>query len=473
MFHKAWRNGVNAGVRDDMPFFIQRSVRAMNTIAIALSPLSLIIGILIAEFYPYNPIAFGASAFVAVALMGIPFFNSKGFYHVSRFIWTSTLGISITIHIYLYGEGTGLEFGFLAVQASIFVFGGNLREINLHTILLLIALFVCSYIFYIQGKDENLLVYNVIAVSCMGAIYLHLLVLRLENEKYAAAIHEKNNNLQVQAETLALQNQEIQAQAEEIQSQSDQLRLKNEVLEEKNIRLEELNREKDGLIGIVAHDLRSPLTRTKGLVTLLHHNLCPQEKKEITDKLIKVTDDGLRLIRDILDVNALEMEQYDTQLTLLNIRKFIHEDLLSSFQEMASLKNIHFQILIDGDPEIYTDMSAVKRIMDNLITNAIKFSPPNKIVVIHAKQEHDWVDISIQDYGPGFTEEDQKKMFRKFQRLSARPTAGETSNGLGLAIVKSLVDQLSGSIHVKSSPGLGTKFIIQLKSSPFKLKISK
>jgi signal transduction histidine kinase len=111
-----------------------------------------------------------------------------------------------------------------------------------------------------------------------------------------------------------------------------------------------------------------------------------------------------------------------------------------------------------------TAVDFLNRILDNIITNAIKFSPyGHNIYVKVLKEKQDAaVKIIIQDEGPGFHTDDIPHLFRKFKKLSARPTAGESSTGLGLSIVKSLVDKVKGSITVESTWGKGASFIISL-----------
>jgi len=104
------------------------------------------------------------------------------------------------------------------------------------------------------------------------------------------------------------------------------------------------------------------------------------------------------------------------------------------------------------------------RILDNLLTNAMKFSENGKTIHLNIWEENKKIYFSIKDEGPGISEEDQKKMFKKFQKLGAQPTAGESSTGLGLSIIKALVGKLSGQIEVKSQLGKGSEFIIILPS---------
>ena len=106
------------------------------------------------------------------------------------------------------------------------------------------------------------------------------------------------------------------------------------------------------------------------------------------------------------------------------------------------------------------------QILDNLVSNAVKYSPPNTTVQVHTLPEKDFILVAVRDEGPGISEEDHKKMFGKFTRLSARPTGGESSTGLGLSIVKKLAEAMSGTIHCHSVLGAGATFTLRLPVWP-------
>ena len=113
-------------------------------------------------------------------------------------------------------------------------------------------------------------------------------------------------------------------------------------------------------------------------------------------------------------------------------------------------------------PSITTDHDALVRILDNIISNAIKFSRPGKTVTVAVASEKTCLRFEMKDEGPGIRLEERHKLFRKFQKLSARPTDGESSTGLGLSIVKDLVDLLNGTIEIESEYGKGTNVIVRL-----------
>ncbi len=172
------------------------------------------------------------------------------------------------------------------------------------------------------------------------------------------------------------------------------------------------------------------------------------------------TQAGLDLITDLLDVHMLE-EKVLPNYTSFDISKFMLEKV-NAYLPAAEAKKIHLHISRIENEEVYLDADYLGRIIDNLLTNAIKFSHPNTSVEVSAGRSNGSLTISIKDQGQGFSEKDKMFLFQKFKKLSARPTAGESSNGLGLAIVKTLIDRMKGSIELVSDHGKGSHFIVKL-----------
>lgn len=254
-------------------------------------------------------------------------------------------------------------------------------------------------------------------------------------------------------------NKKLEQQYSEIQQQKQEIAEQNEKLEKRNHELSDLNHEKDTLMNIVAHDLKSPLNRIHGLSDLVEveGNLSKEQVKYLG--LIKdSTRSGLDLIVDLLDVNSLEVNR-EPKYSNFNLSSFLR-DRVGAFGHYASIKEIEIKLIERNIDDISIDPEYLARIMDNLISNAVKFSPRNSLVIISAEKTNGFYVIEVKDHGPGFSTHDRKYLYQKFKKLSARPTAGETSNGLGLAIVKILVDRLDGIIELNSTPGLGSEFTI-------------
>lgn len=231
-------------------------------------------------------------------------------------------------------------------------------------------------------------------------------------------------------------------------------------LADQNQKLIELNEEKDSLMGIVAHDLKTPLTNIKSISDLLP-SLAELTKKQhdFVGLIRKSSLAGLDLIDDLLDVHTLE-NSVTPKLESISLAELLQKKV-ESFQAAANAKEIELKMKV-ANVIIVTDVDWLNRSLDNLLSNAIKFSPKQKQVDIKSGVTETQAWISLKDEGPGFSDEDKTKVFQKFKKLSAKPTAGESSNGLGLSIVKTLIERLHGTIVLTSEQGKGSEFIIRL-----------
>jgi signal transduction histidine kinase len=258
---------------------------------------------------------------------------------------------------------------------------------------------------------------------------------------------------------------ELNSTNEELHSTVEELKISHAEIRTKNDHLTDLNREKDGMMDVVAHDLKSPLNNIEGLISLLPlEGSLTHEQQQHIDRIINQVYSGKNLINDLLDIHSYGHEGSQLNFSEFSLNQYV-SDLLPSYTSLLEKKNQHIVAEFkNGETSLSTDKNILRRIVDNLLTNAMKFSGNGTTVALTCLQEDGLVKISIADQGPGISEEDQKKMFKMFQKLSARPTGGESSNGLGLSIIKTLTEKLKGTIEVKSKVGKGTEFIISLPS---------
>ncbi|MDH5397271.1 MAG: ATP-binding protein [Cyclobacteriaceae bacterium] len=235
------------------------------------------------------------------------------------------------------------------------------------------------------------------------------------------------------------------------------------ITEQKNM-LMEINRQKDELVKIVAHDLRSPLNKVKGLIEIINlSGKLNKDQAESMNLIHNVLDHGNSLTNDLLDLYSLEQDKVETKLSQIEVSNFLKEICKGQEQE---LKKKEQKIISRFGPENFTfttDPNLLTRILDNLLSNARKFSANNKEIQLSAHKENGLILFKVTDQGPGISENDRKNMFKKFSTLSARPTAGESSHGLGLSIVHTLTKQLGGTIQVNSRPGEGAEFVVTLQ----------
>lgn len=235
----------------------------------------------------------------------------------------------------------------------------------------------------------------------------------------------------------------------------------NTQLAASNDQLARLNQEKNEFLGIAAHDLKNPLTVVIGSAELLKMNLPPAQTAKLAGNIVGAGQRMFQLIKDLLDANAIEQGKFTSNIEPCDLRALAAECAANN-QTHATRKEI--VICTEEGPAVWgrADRNATMQILDNLISNAVKFSPHKSTVQIKVAAEQDHILIGIKDQGPGLSAEDQKKLFGKFVRLTAQPTGGESSTGLGLSIVKKLAEAMAGTVYCQSTLGEGATFFLRL-----------
>jgi signal transduction histidine kinase len=236
-------------------------------------------------------------------------------------------------------------------------------------------------------------------------------------------------------------------------------------LEATNEHLVQLNVEKNEVLGIAAHDLKSPLTVILGCAEMINHTQEPQRIQKMSDSIIAATTRMRNLIGELLDANAIEEGRFASNIVPCDLSQLVSQ-CVEHNQPAALRKKIHLCLGATAGLWAKADQAATLQILDNLISNALKFSPPQTSVHVHTMPETDHVVVVVRDQGPGLSEEDQKKLFGKYTRLTARPTGGETSTGLGLSIVKKLAEAMKGTVQCTSVLGAGAAFSLRLPICP-------
>jgi signal transduction histidine kinase len=228
-----------------------------------------------------------------------------------------------------------------------------------------------------------------------------------------------------------------------------------------NDQLTNLNKEKNEFMGMAAHDLKNPLTVIIGSAELLNLVKDPVQQGKLGNNILQAAKRMRDLITNLLDANAIEQGKFMSALVQCDLRAMVEESVEHNI-DSATRKQIVIRTgLCDG---LWSkgDRAATIQILDNLISNAVKYSPPNTTVHVHTMPEADSVLVAVRDEGPGISEDDRKKMFRQYTRLTARPTGGESSTGLGLSIVKKLAEAMSGNVQCHSQLGSGSTFTLRL-----------
>ena len=246
------------------------------------------------------------------------------------------------------------------------------------------------------------------------------------------------------------------------------LESQNDRLMDVNRSLVELNNEKNEFLGIVAHDLKNPLSSILLGIDMLdrYREKMPldQQRKKLVD--MRHTSQRMQaIITNLLDINAIETGKFNLAPTKFNFSEAVAK-MVEDYQERATTKNIMLNFATESaEVCAMADANATAEILDNLISNAVKYSPHDKRVWVSVHLSGQAVSCRVKDEGPGLSEEDKQKLFGKFQRLSAKPTGGEHSTGLGLSIVKKLAEAMQGNVWCESELGHGATFIVELPIS--------
>jgi len=258
------------------------------------------------------------------------------------------------------------------------------------------------------------------------------------------------------------------ADAIEHRHAEEQTEKQNLALAQANEKLRELNEQKNEFLGIASHDLRNPLYVIRSYSEALlgeSREAGNETQRKLLRKIMEAGKYMTALLDNLLDISKIESGKCD-----LNPEKQDFNELARNqvdfHQLLASKKNIRV-LFSEGElPEFSFDKNSLTQVMGNLISNAIKFSPPGSAITITTGKEGANARFSVRDEGPGISAEDQKQLFGTFKKLSAKPTGGEKSTGLGLAIAKKIIHLHGGDIGAKSTPGQGSTFYFTLPLNP-------
>jgi signal transduction histidine kinase len=238
-------------------------------------------------------------------------------------------------------------------------------------------------------------------------------------------------------------------------------------LKESNHKLTEVNELKNKFLGMASHDLRSPITSIRGYARILldqSKDLPEDARLEFLDAIHEISGHMLNLLSDLLNISMIESGKLELRIVSGSLKTVV-EERTRIFKFIAEKKNISIHSELDAIPNFCFDANRIGQVVDNLLSNAIKFSPAGKEIRIFLKQNQDQAVFSVQDKGPGISQEDQEKLFQHFQKLEPRPTGDEPSHGLGLAIAKKMIEAHRGILNVESAPGKGATFSFEIPMS--------
>ncbi len=234
----------------------------------------------------------------------------------------------------------------------------------------------------------------------------------------------------------------------------------------KNAELLQLNEFKNQMLGMAAHDLRNPLavihTASSFLATDSSKTLSEEKRTDFMHRIHANSEFMVKLIDDLLDVARIESGKLELELEPTELCRLI-DDSLSINRVLAEQKNIKLEFAAECVvPPLPLDRNKMAQVINNLVTNALKFSQSGTSVRVSAARENGRVVVAVADQGQGIPADELSKLFRPFGKTSVRSTAGEKSTGLGLAISRRIVEAHGGNIWAESEVGRGSVFRFSL-----------
>jgi len=293
------------------------------------------------------------------------------------------------------------------------------------------------------------------------------------NEELMRINNEQTNAARAMAKELALALGRGAAVDDSIYEElsrlnNDMANLQREMAK-KNAELQKLNEQKNRFLGMAAHDLRNPL----GVILVYSEFLeaeasevLNEEQREFVTTIKETSKFMLRMVTDLLDVAAIEAGQLQLDLQPVDLAQFVLRNVTLN-RVLAARKDIAVELEpVSSLPPISLDAGKIEQVLNNLISNAVKFSHPGTTVRVRLTLADGVATVAVQDQGQGIPAADLPKLFKPFSQTSVRSTAGEQSTGLGLAIVRRMVEGHGGRIWVESEQGKGSTFFFTLPVSP-------
>ncbi|MFN0047969.1 MAG: ATP-binding protein [Cytophagales bacterium] len=261
-------------------------------------------------------------------------------------------------------------------------------------------------------------------------------------------------------------NSQLENQNNKLQSLNQELVSTNSVLQRKEDHIQKMNTIKDKFFAILSHDLRGPLTTTKGFLSILadHPDSMPEElKKETINKLKKSIDLQLELLSNLLDWSSAKVDEIKFSPEQISIGVMVDKNF-ELIAERANTKNIMLVNDLEDNCEVVADKNMIDFILRNLISNAVKFTTDNGKIVVSAHRSKDEVEIAIADSGVGISDKQFKFILKPGVHFTTSGTANEKGTGFGLLVCKEFVEKHGGKLKIKSKEGEGTVVSFTIKN---------
>lgn len=307
--------------------------------------------------------------------------------------------------------------------------------------------------------DNNLLIIAAPTSSAVPQLCEELMRINHEQANLLRQAFKERSNL---ARALS---QQASALYDELSRLNNELVNLQRELAKRNAELERLDELKNRFLGTAAHEIRNPLAIIWSYSDFLMHeisDLLSEEHLEFLSIIQYSSDFMLHMVDDLLDVSAIESGRLNLALQATDLVALVQHNVALN-RVLAEKKQIHLTFQADGAlPPLHLDPAKIEQVLNNLISNAVKFSYPASSVEIHVSRDQDRALISVRDKGQGIPAGELDNLFKWFGKTSVKGTEGESSSGLGLAIAQKIVLGHQGTIWVESEAGKGSTFYVSL-----------
>jgi len=276
-------------------------------------------------------------------------------------------------------------------------------------------------------------------------------------------LKEENKKLNSEIFFLEEKNRKLKLKVKELKETILSLEEQKEQLAQSEKKLKQLRVQKEETLAMVAHDIKNPASTIKNFVDLLEsYDLNAQEQQEVLKGLLETSSRILNLADEFSTIVAQEQVEISIKKKKNNLNDVV-EEIVQTNKIKADSKDI--SLLLKKSlalPIVEFDENKIKEVVDNFVSNAVKYSPKNATVNVTTQFDDKYAIVEVNDNGFGLTQDEIIHAFEKGVTLSTKPTGGESSSGLGLWIAKKIVEEHNGKVWVKSKKGIGSTFGFKL-----------
>ena len=392
-----------------------------------------------------------AACMPALVSLLVLFLNSRRNYQVSTLCYFILYPV-ITSIVYLSGINLGIELFFILYGILAVFFIQDIGHMIFTVTLSMISYFILTVVwrnfqFQLEVNGVLYLFNHLIAIIF---IFFGLYLVKKENQNYQLSILENNRQLYYQ-------NVEIEKQ---------QVRLAEnaELMNKQAIELQDLNSLKNKLFSVIAHDLKSPMYALRNIFhNIEKYDLPAEEVKAMVPEVMKDLNYTTTLMENLLQWAKCQMQTLQVSFTSVNVRDVANE-VFNHLKSQADLKNIRLVNNAKSNAVVVAQQDMIQLVLRNLVSNAIKFTPPNGCVQIGIENKSDLIEVFVKDSGIGLSADNLDKISHN-EYFTTRGTSSEKGTGLGLMLCKEFLAKNNGSLHITSEEGVGSRFSFTLRKA--------